>query len=145
MEIDKVHKGDLDLGATQITELPKGLTVGGSLDLEGSQIVELPKGLKVGSYLNLEGSQITELPKDLKVGGALYLRGSQITNYPVVYNCGHEGRAIYLDLMDKSKIRIGCFIGTKSEALEAIIQKYGDAEYAQQVRDCFKLGETLCK
>ena len=32
----------------------------------------------------------------------------------------------------------GSTVIKQSEALEVVIQKYGDAEYAQQVRDCFK-------
>jgi hypothetical protein len=75
-------KGDLDLGHTQIKELPQGLTVGGDLDLRDTQIKELPQGLTVGGYLDLEGTQIKELPQGLTVGGGLYLGGTQIKELP---------------------------------------------------------------
>ena len=58
-------KGLLDLGGTQITALPDGLSVDGWLNLSGTQITALPDGLSVGGWLNLSGTQITALPDGL--------------------------------------------------------------------------------
>lgn len=96
--------------------------------------------------LDLSGTQITVLPDNLTVGGYLDLEGTGIINYPIVYNCGNEDRAIYLDLEDKSLIRIGCFIGDEPEAVKAIKQKYigekADA-YISKVRECFEIWEKM--
>ena len=118
----------------------------GYLDLSGTQITVLPDNLSVGGYLDLRGTQITVLPDNLSVGGYLYLSGTQITNYPVVYNCGDEYRAIYLDFEDKRLIRIGCFIGDESEAIHAIKQKYSGKKadaYITKVKECFALWERM--
>ena len=76
--------------------------------------------------------------ENLQIGGNLDLSNTAITNYPVVYNCGNEDRAIYLDLKDKSLIRIGCFKGTQ----EAVSKRYsGGAKeaYISKIKECFKL------
>ena len=115
-----------------------GLNIEGDLDLEGTNITELPDNLTVGGYLYLEGTKITELPDNLIVGGGLHLEWTNIKG--VVYDCGKYNRAIYLDLVDKSLIRIGCFKGTKNEAIEAVKQKYsGDEqiEYINKIEECF--------
>ena len=75
-------RGYLDLGGTQIKELPENLTVGGYLYLRGTQIKELPENLTVGGDLDLRGTQIKELPENLTVGGDLDLRGTQIKELP---------------------------------------------------------------
>ena len=140
------YNGSLDLRGTQITVLPDNLTVGGSLYLSGTQITVLPDNLTVGGSLYLSGTQITVLPDNLTVGGYLDLRGTQIINYPVVYNCGNEDRSIYLDLKDKSLIRIGCFIGDEPEAIHAIKQKYSGKKadaYITKVRECFAIWERM--
>lgn len=41
------NNGHLDLYNTEITELPKGLKVGGDLDLRNTPITKLPDNLKV--------------------------------------------------------------------------------------------------
>ena len=108
--------------------------------MRGTNISELPDNLSVGD--SLEGTNISELD-NLSVGGFLYLRGTNISDYPVVYNCGDEDRAIYLDLKDKSIIRIGCFKGTKEEAISAVENRYsGDSmkKYISQIGECFKKG-----
>ena len=79
-------------------------------------------------------------------GGSLDLSGTAIINYPVVYNCGDEDRAIYLDLEDKRLIRIGCFVGEKSDAIHAIKQKYDGEEaeeYISKVEECFQIWERM--
>ena len=134
--------GYLDLENTQIKELPINLQVVGSLNLQGTQIKKLPNNLKVGVYLNLQGTQIKELPENLQVVGSLYLEGTQIENYPISYNCGRANRAIHLDLKDKNLIRIGCFKGTKEEAIRAISKKYNCKErdeYITKVDECFAM------
>ena len=114
----------------------------GYLNLIGTQITVLPDNLSVGGFLDLRGTAITQLPEGLTVGGSLYLEGTGIINYPVIYDCGNEKRAIYLDIKDKRLIRIGCFTGNESEAIHAIKQKYhgekADA-YTAKVRECFNL------
>ena len=78
--------------------------------------------------------------------GYLDLRGTGIINYPVVYNCGDGDRAIYLDLVDKRLIRIGCFIGDESDAVHAIKRKYigkKSVEYIAKVRECFEIWERM--
>jgi len=140
--------GDLDLEGTAITELPEGLKIGGYLDLEGAAITALPEDLEVGRYLDLKDTAITELPEDLEVGRYLYLGGTDITNYPVVYNCGDDSRAIYLDLKDKELIRIGCFIGTKDEAISRISEKYSGTakeDYINKVIECFNMYKGMIK
>jgi len=93
-------KGDLDLGGTQIKELPQGLKVGGYLNLYGTPIKELPQGLTVGGDLYLRYTQIKELPQGLTVGGGLDLIGTQIKELPQGLKVK---KAIYVD--DKSKIK----------------------------------------
>ena len=103
-------------------------------------------GLIIRDSLDLQGTQITKLPEGLSVGGSLDLQGTQITNYPVVYDCGNSKRAIYLNLKDKTLIHIGCFVGTKDEAIDAIKDKYDDGDrdaYITKVNECFELINAL--
>ena len=72
-EEDLNIEGNLDLGAAEITSLPKGLKVGGDLNLTESDIETLPEGLEVGGSLYLDHSLIKSLPKGLKVGVYLNL------------------------------------------------------------------------
>ena len=53
-------KGDLNLGYTNITSLPSGLTVKGYLDLSGTPITSLPSGLKVGGGLYLGNTPLSK-------------------------------------------------------------------------------------
>ena len=120
------------------------LVINGKLNPE---ILETKEGKPYRSgYLYLNGTAITQLPEGLTVGGSLYLEGTGIINYPVVYDCGKEKRAIYLDLKDKNLICIGCFFGDESEAVKAIKQKYigekADA-YISKVRECFEIWEKM--
>jgi Leucine-rich repeat (LRR) protein len=62
-----VVRRDVDLSDSQVTELPKNLTVYGFLDLMNTNITELPENLTVGTWLRLEGTHITKLPKTLRV------------------------------------------------------------------------------
>ena len=136
-------KGNLGLGNTQMTELPNGLIVNGWLDISNTKISKLPKGLIISDNLDISNTQITELPNDLIVGGWLDLRDTKITNYPISYGCGDKKRAIYLDLKDKTLIQIGCFKGTKKEAIAKISIDYsGKAkfDYIAKVNECFNKG-----
>ena len=76
------NNGNLNLGYTQIKELPDNLTVGGNFDLRGTPIEKLPDNLTVGGNLNLYGTQIKELPDNLTVVGYLNLYGTQIKELP---------------------------------------------------------------
>ena len=99
-------------------------------------------GLNIGGSLDLRGTVISTLPGNLYVGRSLYLEGTAIENYPVVYNCGNQKRAIYIDLEDKSLIRIGCFKGTQQESIDKINQDYeGQAakDYIDKVKQCFSM------
>jgi len=126
-----------------------GLNVGGSLYLRGTNIKILPDNLNVGGSLYLGETNIKILPDNLNVGGSLYLRDTNITNYPVIYNCGDENRAIYLDLKDKNIIHIGCFEGTREGAIRAIKNKYylleDRQDYIAKVEKCFELEKKLHK
>ena len=57
------------------------------------------------------------------------------------FYCGNENRPIIIHSKDPTKIHLGCFVGTQSEALEAIAEKYGDSEeaseYQAKVNKCF--------
>ena len=69
-------KGDLNLGFTAITSLPKGLKVEGDLYLVGSKIKSLPERLYIKGNLNLSLTNIELLPDNLYVGGSLWARFS---------------------------------------------------------------------
>jgi hypothetical protein len=71
-------KGDLNLGYTQVEQLPAGLTVGGNLDLSYTQVKQLPAGLTVGRDLDLSYTQVKQLPAGLTVGRDLVLQGTPI-------------------------------------------------------------------
>jgi Leucine-rich repeat (LRR) protein len=76
-------KGDLDLNASPITELPDNLRiVNGNLDLGDSKIERLPTGLRVDVNLYLEGSEIKELPEGLIIGKNLAIDNTQISRLP---------------------------------------------------------------
>lgn len=138
--------GYLDLRGTKITTLPENLTINGYLDLRGLKITKLPKSLTVNDNLYLAGTQITELPKDLNVTDISGLERTNIIDYPVVYNCGKSYRAIYLDFKDRTLIHIGCFKGTKEEAIQRISQEYsGEAmnSYISKVNECFELESSF--
>ncbi len=76
--IMRENDGNLPLEYSDITKLPKALTVEGYLDLLGTPIQELPIGLKVKEYLRLGCTQVTSLPNDLCVGEELDLTDTQI-------------------------------------------------------------------
>ena len=77
-----IFKGNLNLSDSKITQLPKGLQVGGFLALtDCSNLTSLPEGLEVEGWLDLENTPITSLPKGLKVGGFLDFRGTQLQEY----------------------------------------------------------------
>jgi hypothetical protein len=142
-ELGLVIEGNLDLRGTDIVELPENLSIIGFLDLEKTNISKLSENLTVGGFLDVRNTSITELPKNLTVSGLLELRGTNITNHPVVYNCGYNNRAIYIDLEDKSLIRIGCFKGTKEEAIQAVTREYQNKNdrdlYINKINECFEL------
>lgn len=97
--------------------------------------------MSISGSLDLRRTAITALPNNLYVGRHLHLEGTAIVNYPVVYNCGFKKRAIYLSLKDKNLIVIGCFEGTKKEAINRIKNEYPEKEasaYIKKVEECFK-------
>lgn len=68
--------------------------------------------------------------------------GCTSLDYPIVHNCGNENRSIFLDFEDKKLIRIGCFKGTKEQAIRAVNQKYAGLKakkYKKQIKECFNL------
>ena len=76
------------------------------------------------------------------------LRNTSITSYPVVYDCGVEKRYIYIDLEDKTIIRIGCFKGTRDEAIKAVSKKYQYNKeemnkYIEKIEKCFSMIDEL--
>ena len=59
-------------------------------------------------------------------------------------NCGEFERTIYLNHIDPTLIHIGCFVGTKEEAIKKIKEKYKGAameKYIQDVKDVFEMYE----
>ena len=75
---------------------------------------------------------------------------TKLTAHPVMHNVGESGRTIYLGLRDRHLIHIGCFIGTKEEAIDAVKLKYGstgdkDARnaYIKDIEECFSRSEQL--
>ena len=55
-----------------------------------------------------------------------------------VHHCGDFLRTIYIKKNNPSTIHIGCFEGTKEEAIESVRKKYGlDSEYEKKVLECF--------
>ncbi len=131
------HCQYLDLEDSLVRRLPKGFNCF-SLYLRNSKLKKLPKGLNC-FLLDLEYSNITEIPKDLKCQH-LYLENTKIKNYPIVHGCGEDNRTIYLDWNDRSMIHIGCFKGTKEEAIQRIKEKYKDPnQYIEQIEKCFAL------
>ena len=56
------------------------------------------------------------------------------------FYCGKHNRCIYISRSEPSIINIGCFEGTKEEAIEAISNKYRGTEkddYISKVEECF--------
>jgi len=100
-------KRHLNLTGTNITELPKNLSVGGSiiarktlnlkkihsslktydLDLSESGIEELPDELILKRDLNLVKSKVKKLPSRLKIKGSLYIEKTDITELPEGLTC----------------------------------------------------------
>ena len=148
--LDKINgdsieiEGELDLIDSLIKTLPDNLKIRDSLYLCDSLIETIPDNLEVGRDLDLQDSLVRTLPDSLKIGRGLYLGGSIVQNYPLVHGCGRYKRTIYLTYNDRSKIQIGCFIGTQKEAINKIKEDYeGNLrdKYISQVNECFELGK----
>lgn len=114
----------------------------GNREFQGNLI----KGVfHVGGSLYLGGTSITSLPDNLKAE-SLDLEGCTSLIYPIVHNCGHDKRSIWLRLDDKRRIQIGCGIFTKDEAIRAINRKYvgPDAtDYVDKVEECFAMWDKM--
>jgi hypothetical protein len=85
-------------------------------------------------------TSLTTLPDNLSVGGALYLQCCTSLDYPIVHDCGDSKRSIWLDYKNKNRIHIGCFKGSKKQAIKAIKAKYKGVacdEYIAKVKECF--------
>ena len=57
-----------------------------------------------------------------------------------VESCGENKRTIYLNKIDNTIVHIGCFHGTKDEAIEAISKKYSGQdkkEYINKIEELF--------
>jgi hypothetical protein len=118
------------------------LSVDGSLDLSGcTSLTTLPDNLSVGGALYLSDcTSLTTLPDNLSVGGWLDLQGCTSLDYPIVHDCGEHKRSIWLDYKNKKHICMGCFEGTKKQAIKAIKAKYKGVdcdEYIAKVEECF--------
>ena len=62
----------------------------------------------------------------------------QCTTYVLENGCGQYNRTIYISREEPLIIHIGCFSGTREEALSAIKAKYSDSkEYCAKVESCF--------
>ena len=72
--------GDLDLYNTPITKLPNNLKyIGGTLDIGLTNITELPKGLEIKKYLIISYTNIEELPDDILIEGNLWCLGTPLS------------------------------------------------------------------
>ena len=136
--------GDLYLRGTGVTDLGKLEHVGGDLYLEGSSVTELGKLEHVGGDLYLEGSSVTELGKLEHVGGYLDLRG---TGVPHIFfkPAGEHGRTgPVFKLNGEALVQLGCFKGTRAQAVDAIREKYGpDSDYEKTVTAAFDEFERM--
>lgn len=129
-----VHSGD-DISALA--------GVGLSLHLNGcTGLTELPEGLSVGGWLNLSGcTGLTELPEGLSVGKSLYLNGcTGLTN--VTWLSERVGDYARMAAVYTTRgihcISLGCFAGSRGEAVAAIRRKYGDnSDYERVVAEAF--------
>jgi hypothetical protein len=84
-------EGDLLLGLSKVTSLPKGLKVYGNLNLMGLDIKSLPEELYVARTLVLSTCKnLTSLPKGLYVGGHLLLSHCPIKFLPEGLQVGGE-------------------------------------------------------
>lgn len=102
--------GNLDLSSSKITELPKGLTVGGDLNLCSTGIIELPKDLSIGGCLDLGWTKITELSEGFTVKGNLDLTGTPITKLPEGLSVGGD---LVLSYTEITKLPEGLTVGGK--------------------------------
>ena len=66
-----------------------------------------------------------------------------------IHYCGKSNRVIYINLDDPEIICIGCFKGTKEEAIERIknsgYNKKGKKKYIKKIKKCFKLAKKKLK
>ena len=64
----------------------------------------------------------------------------------VVERCGENKRTIYLNKIDNTIVHVGCFYGTKDEAIEAISKKYSGKdkeEYINKIEELFMKRKNL--
>ena len=62
-------------------------------------------------------------------------------NLATEHNCGENERTIYIELVNPEIISLGCFTGTRSEAIKAVMEKYNEKEakeYIEKINNCFK-------
>jgi len=62
-------------------------------------------------------------------------------NLATEHNCGETERTIYIELVNPEIISLGCFTGTRSEAIKAVKEKYNEKEakeYIEKINNCFK-------
>ena len=136
------------IDCTSLTAIPDNLTVGGSLYLiDCTSLTAIPDNLTVGGSLDLSGcTSLTAISDNLTVGGSLYLSGcTSLKNYPVVHNCGKVNRSIYIKKQNTKLIHIGCFVGTKKEAINSVSNKYKHDSngYISKIKECFEIAERL--
>ncbi len=120
------------------------LQIDGWLNLSGStELTSLPDNLWVDQSLDLRGcAGLIALPESLSVG-SLYLQGC--TGLPfLVRNAGRMERdiACWHHKERGVVISLGCFIGTKDQAIQAVKRKYsGDAasDYVAKIEIAFAL------
>jgi len=83
-------------------------------------------GTKFSGLLDLQDCpDLTALPDNLSVSGSLDLRGCTGLT-AAIFNCGKNNRTIlpYNHPTKGRVISLGCFIGTKDEAIKAVKEKY---------------------
>ncbi len=140
--------GSLTIENSGVISLPQNLGIEKHLYMTGSSIKKLPEGLIVGGNLYIDNSSVTHFPKNFKIDNQIWLPGTKVINYPVVYGCGTQDRVIYLWPNDQTRIQIGCFRGTRDEAIYAVKKRYAavpDAmkDYVNKINQCFEMKEKL--
>ena len=81
-------QGDLDVEASDCTEVPACLHVAGNIRLSQGRLSRLPEGLRVQGSLNVADNTLFFLPEGLDVAGDLNLRRNPMPRLPQTLRVG---------------------------------------------------------
>ena len=74
-----------------------------------------------------------------------FIREFKIENYDIlnsIFYCGVKNKCIYIKKSKPLIINIGCFSGTKNEAIEAVSKRYNGKDkldYIESINECFNI------